>query len=346
MTASMLRDIGQALEVAPSEGGGDPLPLVPDFAEIIAKLRPVLTVSEIAEIAGVKERQAHHWSAGTHNPQGEARKRLLVLYQVISHLETQLSPERVKVWLWSSHSEFPEAPADCMKDGDLEPVLAAAKRLALRDEADDEWLIELARQGNASAYDAIIRRYRGFVNLKASSYFLLGGESDDLVQEGLLGLYKAIRDYRADRETSFHNFAELCITRQIITAVKTATRNKHTPLNQYVSLDQTHTQQDAPYSADDEASAESETAADILPATDREDPANQVIASEEFAGLLSELSDVLSELENRVLSLYLDGNSYEAIADQLDCDTRTVDNAIQRVKRKIARHVAPVGADA
>ncbi|HWW68011.1 MAG TPA: sigma-70 family RNA polymerase sigma factor, partial [Solirubrobacterales bacterium] len=106
-------------------------------------------------------------------------------------------------------------------------------------ELDDHYLVALAKEGKTDAYDAIVRRYRGFVRLKASSYFLLGGESDDLIQEGLLGLYKAIRDYRTDRESSFRNFAELCITRQIITAVKTATRNKHTPLNQYVSFSST-----------------------------------------------------------------------------------------------------------
>ena len=106
-------------------------------------------------------------------------------------------------------------------------------------ELDDHYLVALAKEGRTDAYDAIVRRYRGFVRLKASSYFLLGGESDDLIQEGLLGLYKAIRDYRSDRESSFRSFAELCITRQIITAVKTATRNKHTPLNQYVSFSQT-----------------------------------------------------------------------------------------------------------
>src|SRR4029077_3412831 len=106
-------------------------------------------------------------------------------------------------------------------------------------ELDDHYLVALAKDGRTDAYDAIVKRYRGFVRLKASSYFLLGGESDDLIHEGLLGLYKAIRDYRTDRESSFRNFAELCITRQIIPAVKTATRNKHTPLNQYVSFSQT-----------------------------------------------------------------------------------------------------------
>jgi RNA polymerase sporulation-specific sigma factor len=107
----------------------------------------------------------------------------------------------------------------------------AIKQPNAQPELDDHYLVALAKEGKPDAYDAIVRRYRGFVRLKASSYFLLGGESDDLIQEGLLGLYKAVRDYRTDRESSFRNFAELCITRQIITAVKTATRNKHTPLN-------------------------------------------------------------------------------------------------------------------
>src|ERR1700755_2395920 len=116
---------------------------------------------------------------------------------------------------------------------------AMAARANPQAELDDHYLVALAKDGRTDAYDMIVRRYRGFVRLKASSYFLLGGESDDLIQEGLLGLYKEIRDYGSDRESSFRNFAELCITRQIITAVKTATRNKHTPLNQYVSFSQT-----------------------------------------------------------------------------------------------------------
>ena len=200
-------------------------------------------------------------------------------------------------------------------------------------ELDDEYLVALAKDGRADAYDTIVRRYRGFVRLKASSYFLLGGEADDLIQEGLLGLYKAIRDFRTDRESSFRNFAELCITRQIITAVKTATRNKHTPLNQYVSFSQTPT-----------ASGDSETTLDeILSGPSVHDPVNQVIASEELESLvscLSGVSGVLSDLESRVLSLYLDGHSYEVIAERLECDTKTVDNALQRVKRKVGIHLA------
>jgi RNA polymerase sporulation-specific sigma factor len=196
-------------------------------------------------------------------------------------------------------------------------------------EPEDRYLIALAKQGKRDAYDKIVRRYYGFVRLKASSYFLIGGDSEDLIQEGLVGLYKAVRDYRTDRESSFRNFAELCITRQIITAVKTATRNKHTPLNQYVSFSQT------PAAAGDLEP----TLAEVLPGPDVHDPVNQVISSEELHSLVACLSSVLSELESSVLSLYLDGHSYEAIAERLDCDTKTVDNALQRVKRKVGAHL-------
>ena len=197
-------------------------------------------------------------------------------------------------------------------------------------ELDDHYLVALAKEGRPDACDAIVRRYRGFVRLKASSYFLLGGESDDLIQEGLLGLYKAVRDYRTDRESSFRNFAELCITRQIITAVKTATRNKHTPLNQYVSFSQTP----AAAGPDSETTLE-----EVLPGPSVRDPANQVIAGEELESLVACLTSVLSELESRVLALYLDGHSYEAIGERLECDTKTVDNALQRVKRKVGTHL-------
>jgi RNA polymerase sporulation-specific sigma factor len=194
---------------------------------------------------------------------------------------------------------------------------------------DDGFLIALAKQGDRTAYDRLVRRYHGFVRLKASSYFLAGGDSEDLIQEGLVGLYKAIRDYRTDRESSFRNFAELCITRQIITAVKTATRNKHTPLNQYVSFSST------PAAAGDDVPTLDQTIAG--PSVN--DPVNRVISSEELRSLVGCLSTALSELESRVLSLYLDGCSYEQVGERLDCDTKTVDNALQRVKRKVGAHL-------
>ena len=196
-------------------------------------------------------------------------------------------------------------------------------------QVDDLYLIALAKQGDATAYDRIVRRYYGFVRLKASSYFLTGGDADDLIQEGLVGLYKAVRDFRPDRESSFRNFAELCITRQIITAVKTATRNKHTPLNQYVS-----------FSASPAGAGEGEPTLDeVIPGPTVHDPVNQVISSEELGALVTCLSSALSDLESRVLSLYLDGRSYEEIGGRLGCDTKTVDNALQRVKRKVGVHL-------
>jgi RNA polymerase sporulation-specific sigma factor len=197
-------------------------------------------------------------------------------------------------------------------------------------QVDDKYLIALAKQGNAGAYDRIVRRYHGFVRLKASSYFLAGGDADDLIQEGLVGLYKAIRDYRTDRESSFRNFAELCITRQIITAVKTATRNKHTPLNQYVSFSSS-----AAPTADGEPTLD-----EIIPGSPVHDPVNQVISSEELRALVACISTALSELESRVLALYLDGHSYEEVGRRIGCDCKTVDNALQRVKRKVGQHLA------
>jgi RNA polymerase sporulation-specific sigma factor len=198
-------------------------------------------------------------------------------------------------------------------------------------QVDDYFLIALAKQGDVTAYDRIVRRYYGFVRLKASSYFLAGGDADDLIQEGLVGLYKAVRDYRSDRESSFRNFAELCITRQIITAVKTATRNKHTPLNQYVSFSA------APAGSSGEGEP---TLEEVLPGSTVHDPVNQVISSEELRSLVACLSTALSDLESRVLALYLDGHSYEDVAVRLECDAKTVDNALQRVKRKVGGHLS------
>jgi len=206
---------------------------------------------------------------------------------------------------------------------------ATARRSEAQPELEDSYLVALAKRGSPDAYDRIVKRYRGFVRLKASSYFLLGGAPDDLIQEGLVGLYKAIRDFRPDRESSFRNFAELCITRQIITAVKTATRNKHTPLNQYVSFSAT------PASAQDGEP----TLDEVIPGSPVHDPVNQVISAEELQSLVACLSTALSDLESRVLSLYLDGHSYEHVGERLGCDTKTVDNALQRVKRKVGTHL-------
>jgi len=195
-------------------------------------------------------------------------------------------------------------------------------------EVEDLRLVLRARNGDSVAMDALLRRYTGFVRLKASSYFIAGGESDDLIQEGLVGLYKAVRDFRTDKETSFRSFAELCITRQIITAIKTATRFKHAPLNTYVSFSHTPAGQE-----DGDC-----TLGDALPGPRVDDPVVCVISTEELQSLVFCLGTGLSPLESDALRLYLEGNSYEEMAEGLGCDTKTIDNALQRVKRKVLQH--------
>jgi RNA polymerase sporulation-specific sigma factor len=209
-----------------------------------------------------------------------------------------------------------------------QPATARTAQERSQRELADLQLVVRARNGDSAAMDALIRRYTGFVRLKASSYFLAGGESDDLNQEGLIGLYKAVRDFRADKETSFRSFAELCITRQIITAIKTATRFKHAPLNTYVSFSQTPAGQD-----DGEC-----TLGDALPGPGVDDPAVCVISTQELQSLVFCLGTGLSPLESDALRLYLEGNSYEEMAEELGCDTKTIDNALQRVKRKVLQH--------
>jgi RNA polymerase sporulation-specific sigma factor len=175
----------------------------------------------------------------------------------------------------------------------------------------------------------IVDRYRAFVRLKASSYFLAGGEPEDLIQEGLIGLFKAVRDYRRDREASFRSFAELCVTRQIITAIKTAARNKHSPLNSYVS-----------FSHAPAGSGEPQLSlAEVLSCDPVSDPITQTISAEELRSLVGCLGRSLSALEGRALTMYLEGRSYEEIAERLGCNAKAVDNALQRVKRKVAGHL-------
>jgi RNA polymerase sporulation-specific sigma factor len=196
-------------------------------------------------------------------------------------------------------------------------------------ELADLQLVVRARNGDQAALDALIRRYTGFVRLKASSYFLAGGDPEDLIQEGLIGLYKAVRDFRHDKETSFRSFAELCVTRQIITAIKTATRFKHSPLNTYVSFSNTPAGQDSDSDV---------TLGDALPGPSVDDPSICVISTEELQSLVFALGSGLSQLEADALKLYLEGSSYEEMAQELGCDTKTIDNALQRVKRKVLQH--------
>src|SRR5213082_3009200 len=206
------------------------------------------------------------------------------------------------------------------------PATAAQKA---QRELEDLQLVLRARNGDGGAMDTLIRRYTGFVRLKASSYFLAGGDSEDLIQEGLIGLYKAVRDFRTDKETSFRSFAELCVTRQIITAIKTATRFKHQPLNAYISFSHTPAGQDS----DSEC-----TLGDALPGPGVNEPSVCVISTEELQSLVFTLGTGLSRLESDALRLYLEGSSYEEMAEELGCDTKTIDNALQRVKRKILTH--------
>jgi RNA polymerase sporulation-specific sigma factor len=195
---------------------------------------------------------------------------------------------------------------------------------------EEQRLVERARRGDAKAMHQLMRKYTSFVRLKASSYFLAGGDSDDLLQEGLIGLYKAVRDFRSEKDASFRSFAELCITRQIITAIKTATRNKHVPLNSYVSFSHTPAGQGAEFDC---------TIGDSLPGPGIDDPVFQAISGQELRSLLSCLDARLSDLEAKSLQGYLEGRSYEEIAEIYECDAKTVDNALQRVKRKVNEHL-------
>jgi RNA polymerase sporulation-specific sigma factor len=196
-------------------------------------------------------------------------------------------------------------------------------------ELADLQLVVRARNGDQVALDALIRRYTGFVRLKASSYFLAGGDAEDLIQEGLIGLYKAVRDFRHDKETSFRSFAELCVTRQIITAIKTATRFKHSPLNTYISFSNTPAGQDSDSDV---------TLGVALPGRSVDVPSLCVISTEELQSLVFSLGTGLSKLEADALKLYLEGSSYEEMAEELGCDTKTIDNALQRVMRKVLQH--------
>jgi RNA polymerase sporulation-specific sigma factor len=192
----------------------------------------------------------------------------------------------------------------------------------------DEDLIEQVHQGNADALDFLISKYRLFVKAKARSYFLVGADKEDIIQEGMIGLYKAIRDFKEDKLASFRAFAELCITRQIITAIKTATRQKHIPLNSYVSLDKPI------YDEESER-----TLMDVITSPISEDPEYLMIHREDYRHLERKMGEVLSELEQQVLIRYLEGQSYNEISEDLNRHVKSIDNALQRVKRKLERHI-------
>ena len=191
-------------------------------------------------------------------------------------------------------------------------------------ELSDEDIVAIIHEGNTDALDFLIRKYRSFVWLKGRSYFLIGGDREDVVQEGMIGLYKAIRDYKSDKLSAFKGFAELCITRQIITAIKTATRQKHIPLNSSVSLDR------PVYVEETER-----TLLDMLAGPPLEDPEDLMIHKEDFDHMEIEMQKVLSRLERQVLALYLDGQTYQEISAALNRQVKSVDNALQRIKKKL-----------
>lgn len=192
----------------------------------------------------------------------------------------------------------------------------------------DEDVILDAKVGNEKALEYLINKYKSFVRAKARTYFLIGADREDIIQEGMIGLFKSIRDYKGDKLSSFRAFAELCITRQIITAIKTATRQKHIPLNSYVSLNKPIFDEES-----------DKTLMDILSEESISDPEELIINREEFLGIETKMGEILSSLEWEVLTSYLEGKSYQEIAEELDRHVKSIDNALQRVKRKLEKYL-------
>lgn len=196
------------------------------------------------------------------------------------------------------------------------------------DSLEDEDIVEEAKKGDFQALEYLITKYKNFVRAKARSYFLIGADREDIIQEGMIGLYKAIRDYNKNKLTSFKAFAELCITRQIITAIKTATRQKHIPLNSYVSLNKPIYDEES-----------DRTLLDVLSGVKITDPEELIISREELNNMESKIGEILSDLEWEVLMAYLEGKSYQEIGEELNRHVKSIDNALQRVKRKLERYL-------
>lgn len=207
--------------------------------------------------------------------------------------------------------------------------LATAKeKIAHYDQMLDEEIVELALNGDSYALEYLLNKYKNFVRAKARSYFLIGADREDIVQEGMIGLYKAIRDFRPNKISSFKAFAELCVTRQIITAIKTATRQKHIPLNSYVSLNKPIYDEES-----------DRTLLDVISGVMVTDPEELIIRQEEFSDIENVIEELLSDLEWEVLTSYLQGKTYQEIAAELDRHVKSIDNALQRVKRKVERYL-------
>jgi RNA polymerase sporulation-specific sigma factor len=200
------------------------------------------------------------------------------------------------------------------------------------EEIQDEELVSQARDGSEVALEALINKYKNFVRAKARSYFLVGADREDIIQEGMIGLYKAVRDYRDDKLSSFRAFAELCVTRQIITAIKTATRQKHIPLNSYMSLNKPIYDEDS-----------DRTLMDVISGAHVSDPEELVINREEFNDIENKMGEISKRPGMASLVSYLEGRSYQEIAVELNRHVKSIDNALQRVKRKLEKYLEKTG---
>ena len=215
-----------------------------------------------------------------------------------------------------------------MGNNDRTEFFQSEEELRRYSEFADEKIVELSHNGDSAAEEYLLDKYKNFVRSKARSYFLVGADHEDIVQEGMIGLYKAIRDYRPDKLSSFRAFAELCITRQIITAIKTATRQKHIPLNNYVSLNKPLYDEES-----------DRTLLDVIVEGRMSDPEELIINMENVGNIRAKINEVLSGLEQEVLNAYLDGKSYQEIAEALGRHVKSIDNALQRVKRKLEKYL-------
>ncbi|MEA4891594.1 MAG: RNA polymerase sporulation sigma factor SigH [Peptococcaceae bacterium] len=215
-------------------------------------------------------------------------------------------------------------PVEALEEEEAEAVVESG----LYEDVEDERVVEMAVAGDKNAEEYLVHKYKNFVRARARSYFLIGADKEDIIQEGMIGLFKAIRDFRPDKQASFRAFAELCITRQIITAIKTATRQKHIPLNSYVSLNKPIYDEES-----------DRTLLDVITGSRITDPEELVISREEFDDIEDKMGEILSPLEWQVLMYYLDGKTYQEIAVDLKRHVKSIDNALQRVKRKLERYL-------
>lgn len=241
----------------------------------------------------------------------------------------QQAQENADIW-----QESPDACEDLPEIADAEPQVETDYTTRQYAECTDEEVVSLCRDGDSVAVEYLLNKYKNFVRSKARSYFLIGADHEDIVQEGMIGLYKAIRDFRPEKLSSFRAFAELCITRQIITAIKTATRQKHIPLNSYVSLNKPLYDEDS-----------DRTLLDVCAEGHSANPEELIISQEDLRGIHQRIDEVLSGLEQEVLAAYLDGKSYQEIADNLGRHVKSIDNALQRVKRKLEKYLEDVGEE-